>query len=49
MADIRTEQPGEQDTALREVLALYAPLLAGLRQAGPVDRQVSLLVDMRTH
>ena len=45
MADIRTEQPGEQDTALREVLALYAPLLAGLRQAGPVDRQVSLLVD----
>ena len=45
MADIQTEQPGEQDTALREVLALYAPLLAGLRQAGPVDRQVSLLVD----
>jgi SNF2 family DNA or RNA helicase len=45
VADIRTEQPGEQDTALREVLALYTPLLAGLRQAGPVDRQVSLLVD----
>ena len=45
MADVRTEQPGEQDTKLRDVLALYAPLLAGLRAAAPVDRQVSLLVD----
>ncbi len=45
MADIRAEQSDEQDTELSEVLALYAPLLAGLRQASPVDRQISLLVD----
>jgi SNF2 family DNA or RNA helicase len=45
VADVRTEQPGEHNTELREVLALYAPLLAGLRAAAPVDRQVSLLVD----
>ena len=45
MADIRTGQSAEQDAGLQGVLALYAPLLAGLRQAAPVDRQVSLLVD----
>ena len=45
MADIRTDEPTEQDVGLQGVLALYAPLLAGLRQAAPVDRQVSLLVD----
>ena len=45
MADIRTEEPTEKDAELQGVLALYAPLLAGLRQAAPVDRQVSLLVD----
>src|ERR1035441_5338924 len=45
VADIQTEQPAEQDAGLQGVLALYAPLLAGLRRAAPVDRQVSLLVD----
>ena len=45
MADTRTEQPADQDAGLQGVLALYAPLLAGLRQAAPVDRQVSALVD----
>ena len=45
MTDIRTEQPAGQDAVLQDVLALYAPLLAGLRAAAPVDRQVSLLVD----
>jgi len=45
VADIRTGQSAEQDAGLQAVLALYAPLLAGLRQAVPVDRQVSLLVD----
>src|ERR1019366_6749353 len=45
VADIQTEQPAEQDAGLQGVLALYAPLLAGLRQAAPVDRQGSLLVD----
>src|ERR1017187_3801173 len=45
VADIQTEQPAEQDAGLHGVLALYAPLLAGLRRAAPVDRQVSLLVD----
>ena len=45
MSDIRTEQPAHQDAGLQGVLTLYAPLLAGLRQAAPVDRQVSLLVD----
>ena len=45
MADLRTEQAADQDAGLQGVLALYAPLLAGLRQAAPVDRQVSLLVD----
>jgi SNF2 family DNA or RNA helicase len=45
VAGIRTEQPADQDTGLQGVLELYAPLLAGLRRAAPVDRQVSLLVD----
>jgi SNF2 family DNA or RNA helicase len=45
VADSRTQEPAEQDAWLQGVLALYAPLLAGLRQAAPVDRQVSLLVD----
>jgi SNF2 family DNA or RNA helicase len=45
VADIRTEQPADQDAGLQGVLELYAPLLAGLRQAAPVDQQVSLLVD----
>src|ERR1019366_1109920 len=45
VADIQTEQPAEQDAGLQGVLALYAPLLAGLRRAAPVDRQGSLLVD----
>ena len=45
MADIRTGQPGEHEAGPRDVLALYAPLLAGLNAAAPVDRQVSLLVD----
>ena len=31
MADIRTEQPARTGHELRDVLALYAPLLAGLR------------------
>ena len=45
MADSRTEQPADQDAGLQGVFELYAPLLAGLRQAAPVDQQVSLLVD----
>ena len=45
MADVRTEQRGERGAGLRDVLVLYAPLLAGLRAAAPVDRDVSLLVD----
>src|ERR1039457_2491071 len=45
VADIQTDQLAEQDAGLHGVLALYAPLLAGLRRAAPVDRQVSLLVD----
>ncbi len=45
MADIGTGQPGEHEAGLRDVFALYASLLAGLRAAAPVDRQVSLLVD----
>ncbi len=45
MADIRAGQSCEQDAGLRDVLALYAPLIAGLRGAAPVDQQVSLLVD----
>jgi SNF2 family DNA or RNA helicase len=45
VADSRTEQPADQDAGLQGVFELYAPLLAGLRQAAPVDQQVSLLVD----
>jgi SNF2 family DNA or RNA helicase len=45
VTDIQTERPAFQDTELPDVLALYAPLLAGLRAAAPVDRQTSLLVD----
>ena len=45
MADIRTEQPADAGAGLQGVLKLYAPLLAGLRQAAPVDQEVSLLVD----
>ena len=45
MADSRTEQPADHDAGLQGVFELYAPLLAGLRQAAPVDQQVSLLVD----
>ena len=45
MADVRTEQPADTDAGLQGVLELYAPLLAGLRLAAPVDQQVSLLVD----
>ena len=45
MADVRTERPADQDAGLQGVLELYAPLLAGLRLAAPVDQQVSLLVD----
>src|SRR6516164_8940311 len=33
------------DADLQDILALYASLLAGLRAAAPVDRQVSALVD----
>jgi len=43
--DIPAERPAGQDAELQDVLALYAPLLAGLRATAPVDRQVSLLVD----
>ena len=45
MTDTQTERPAGQDDELQAVLALYAPLLTGLREAAPVDRQVSLLVD----
>jgi len=45
VADSRTEQPADHDAGLQGVFELYAPLLAGLRQAAPVDQQVSLLVD----
>ncbi|MBV9208051.1 MAG: DEAD/DEAH box helicase [Actinobacteria bacterium] len=45
MADIQAEQLAGQDAGHQAILALYAPLLAGLGTAGPVDRQVSLLVD----
>jgi SNF2 family DNA or RNA helicase len=45
VTDTRPERPVGQDDELQDVLALYAPLLAGLREAAPVDRQVSLLVD----
>ncbi len=45
MTDTRTERPAGQDPELRDVLALYAPLLAGLRAAAAVDRHTSLLVD----
>ena len=45
MADIRTGQSGEHEAGLPDVFTLYAPLLARLRAAAPVDRQESLLVD----
>jgi hypothetical protein len=45
VADIATEQPADSGAGLQGVLELYGPLLAGLRQAAPVDQQVSLLVD----
>jgi len=45
VADIRTEQPADSGAGLQGVIELYAPLLAGLRRAAPVDQQVSLLVD----
>ena len=45
MTDTRAELPAGQDAGLPDILALYAPLLGGLGQAGPVDPQVSLLVD----
>ncbi len=45
MTDIRTGQPGEYEAGLQDVFTLYAPLLAKLGAAAPVDRQVSLLVD----
>jgi SNF2 family DNA or RNA helicase len=45
VTDTRTDRPAGQDDELRDVLALYAPLLTALRVAAPVDRQVSLLVD----
>lgn len=44
-ADQRAEAPGSRDTAPEDVLTLYAPLLAGLRSAGQVDQQLSMLVD----
>jgi SNF2 family DNA or RNA helicase len=45
VADIATEQPADSGAGLQGVLELYGPLLAGLRQAAPVDQRVSLLVD----
>ena len=45
MTDTRAERPAGQDHELQAVLALYAPLLTGLRAAAAVDRQISLLVD----
>jgi SNF2 family DNA or RNA helicase len=46
VTDSRTERSaGRGDAGLQDVVALYAPLLAGLRLAAPVDRQTSLLVD----
>jgi SNF2 family DNA or RNA helicase len=45
VTDVRTERPAGQDTGLQDVLALYAPLLAGLGAGAPIDRHVSLLVD----
>ncbi|MGH3182035.1 MAG: SNF2-related protein, partial [Streptosporangiaceae bacterium] len=44
-ADNRVERQGSRDTALEDVLTLYAPLIAGLRDAGHVDQQLSMLVD----
>ena len=43
--DHRAEGPGSRDTTAEDVFALYAPLLAGLRSAGHVDQQLSMLVD----
>ena len=46
MAEIRTgKDPALPDAALQDVVALYAPLLTGIRSACSVDTQVSLLVD----
>jgi len=45
VTDTRTERPAGRDAELQDVLALYAPLLAGLRVTAPVDQRVSLLVD----
>ena len=45
MTDTRTERLAGQDPELQDVLALYAPLLAGLRAAAAVDRHTSMLVD----
>src|SRR2546429_9635927 len=40
-----TESRTGKDAALQDVVALYAPLLTGIRSACSVDTQVSLLVD----
>ena len=44
-ADHRADGPGSRGTTAEDVLTLYAPLLAGLRSAGHVDQQLSMLVD----
>ena len=44
-ADQRAEGPGSRAATAEDVPALYAPLLAGLRSAGHVDQQLSMLVD----
>jgi hypothetical protein len=44
VTDIRAERLAGRDAELQDVLALYAPLLAGLRAAAAVDRQTSLPV-----
>ena len=43
--DHRADGPGSRETTAEDVFALYAPLLAGLRSAGHVDQQLSMLVD----
>ena len=43
--DHRADGPGSRDTTAEDVFALYASLLAGLRSAGHVDQQLSMLVD----
>jgi SNF2 family DNA or RNA helicase len=45
VTDTRAERSAAPDAQLQDVLTQYAPLLAGLRAAPPVNRQVSLLVD----